>query len=143
MVKMKIKGPNRTGATGKTDKAKKSGGTSGASFSEFLTGSDEVGAASAPAGVAGVNMYVALQAAEHATEQEERRRAIVHADDLLNDLEDLRIGLILGSYTKNQLQNMAYRLQQQRLTIRDPRLLEIIGHIELRAAVELAKYEDE
>lgn len=136
---MKIEGPNRTNAPGKTDKAKKAG-SAGTSFSDYLS-TEEVGTAAAPVGVAGVNLFVALQAAEQATEQDQRRRAIVHADDLLNELEDLRIGLLLGSYTMTQLQNLAARVRQQRLVVQDPALKALLDDIELRASVELAKYE--
>jgi hypothetical protein len=140
MVKMKIEGPNRAAPTGKSDKTKKTGSTTGPAFSEYLTEND-VEASAAPTSVGGVTMFTALQAAEQATEQEERRRAIVHADDLLSDLEDLRVGLILGTYTQNQLFALASRLQKQRPNIRDPQLLELLEEIEIRAAVELAKYE--
>lgn len=138
---MKIEGPKRTDATSKTGKTKKTGQAGGASFSEFLTEAQETGPATAPAGVAGVNLFLALQASEHATDQEQRRQAVAYADDLLDELEDLRVGLLLGSYTINQLRQLAARLQQQRFQIQDPALLALIDEIELRAAVELAKYE--
>lgn len=137
---MKIEGPNRTNAPSKADKAKKTGSAGGASFSEYLT-SEEVETTTPSVGVAGVSLFVALQASEHATEHEQRRRAIRHADDLLNELEDLRVGLLLGTYTKNQLQNLSHRLAQQRLIVRDPALMVLLDEVELRAAVELAKYE--
>lgn len=138
---MKIEGPQRSNATSKSDKAKKAGSTSGASFSEYLSDATAVETTSAPAGVGSVNLFLALQAAEHATDHEQRRQAIVHADDLLNELEDLRIGLLLGSYTVSQLQNLARRLQGHRARIQDPALMALLDEIELRAAVELAKYE--
>ncbi len=139
---MKIEGPSKASGAGKTEKAKKTGGTSAASFADHLVDSAaEAGPAAAPAGVAGVSMFLAIQAAEHATEGESRRRAIVHANDLLDDLEDLRIGLLLGTYTKNQLMQLASRVRQQRLVINDPHIMSILDDIALRAAVELAKYE--
>lgn len=138
---MKIEGPNRTNAPAKTDKAKKTGSSRGVAFSEYLSASDEAEAAVAPTSVANVGLFLTLQVAEQATEQEQRRRAINHADDLLNELEDLRIGLLLGSYTKNQLHNLAARVRQQRLVIQDTKLMALLDDIELRAAVELAKYE--
>lgn len=138
---MKIEGPKRSNATSKTDKAKKTGSSSGTSFSEFLTETSEAEAASASSGVAGVNLFLALQASEHATDQEQRQQAIVHADDLLNELEDLRVGLLLGNYTVIQLRNLSQRLQKQRAQLQDQELLALIEDIELRAAVELAKYE--
>lgn len=138
---MKIEGPGKAGATGKADKAKKTDSTGGSSFAEFLTGAGDVEASSAPTGVAGVSMYVALQAAEHATEHENRRRAIDHASDLLDDLEDLRVGLLLGSYTKNQLLQLSNRVRRQRLLVSDAKIMTLLDEIALRAAVELAKYE--
>jgi hypothetical protein len=138
---MKIEGPNRTNATSKSDKAKKSGSTSGASFSEYLTETEETAAATPTIGVAGVSLFAALQAAEAATDQEQRRQAIMQADDLLDELEDLRVGLLLGTYTTTQLRNLGARLNQQRVMIRDPKLMELLDDIQLRAAVELAKYE--
>lgn len=138
---MQIEGPKRTDATGKTDKTRKTTGTGGTSFREMLTDPMGVEAASAPVAVAGVNLFAALQAAEHATDQEQRRRALEDADDLLNELEDLRIGLLLGSYTVNQLRNLASRLTRQRAMINDAALLSLLDDIQLRAAVELAKYE--
>lgn len=138
---MQIEGPKRTGATGKTEKAKKTGSASSVSFKEMLADAPEVEAASAPVNVAGVNLFVALQAAEHATDQEQRRQAINHADDLLSELEELRIGLLLGNYTIYQLRNLTNRLTQQRFRVSDAQLLELLDDIQLRAAVELAKYE--
>jgi hypothetical protein len=139
---MIVEGPKRTGATDKTGKAKKSGSSSGTSFGEFLTEeAAEVEAPVAAMPVASVNMFAALQAAEHATDQEQRRQAVTHADDLLNELEDLRIGLLLGSYTLNQLRNLANRISRQRVQISDVQLLSLLDDIQLRAAVELAKYE--
>jgi len=138
---MQIEGPKRTGATGKADKAKKTGVTSSTSFADMLTEHGEVEAAQPAVNVAGVNLFVALQAAEHATDREQRRQAIENADDLLNDLEDLRIGLLLGSYTIYQLRNLASRLTQQRVRVSDTQLLSLLDDIQLRAAVELAKYE--
>jgi len=138
---MKIEGPNRTSGPSKTDKSKKTGSAGGASFSEFLTEPEEVGPATPVVNVAGVTLFAAMQAAEHATDQEQRRQAIVRADDLLMELEDLRLGLLLGSYTVTQLRNLASRLNSQRANIQDPQLMALLNEVELRAAVELAKYE--
>jgi hypothetical protein len=138
---MKIEGPKRTDGAGKTEKSKKTGSTSGASFSEFLTEAESVETSRAPAPVTNVSLYVALQAAETATEQENKRRAIERGDDLLAELDDLRIGLILGNYTKTQLERLGAPVRQQKLSIEDPHLKGLLDDIELRAAVELAKYE--
>lgn len=138
---MKIEGPGKTNAPTKTDKARKSGSVSGASFSEFLTESEAVESTTSSAPVTNVSLYVALQAAETATEQENRRKAMEWGGDLLAELEDLRVGLLMGDYTKNQLENLARRLREKRVTVRDPGLMALLDEVELRAAVELAKYQ--
>lgn len=138
---MKIEGPGKTNAPTKTDKARKAGGVSGASFSEFLTESEAVESTTSSAPVTNVSLYVALQAAETATEQENRRKAMEWGGDLLTELEDLRIGLLMGDYTKTQLENLGRRLREKRATLRDPALTSLLDEIELRAAVELAKYQ--
>jgi hypothetical protein len=138
---MKIEGPNRATSVGKSDKAKKTGGTSASGFADYISGTEESESAPAPVSVAGVSLFAALQAAEHATNHDNRRRAIDNASDLLDDLEDLRIGLLLGSYTINQLQQLSARVRQQRLMVNDPKMMSLLDDIALRAAVELAKYE--
>jgi hypothetical protein len=138
---MKIEGPKRTDAAGKTEKSKKTSGTSGASFSEFLTEAEQVETTRPSAPISNVSLYVALQAAETATEQQNKRQAIERADDLLAELDDLRIGLLLGNYTKTQLERLGARVRQQKAVIQDPQLKSLLDDIELRAAVELAKYE--
>lgn len=138
---MKIEGPNRTSSTSKTDKAKKTGGTSGASFSDYLVEPEGVEAAKPAIAVSGVGLFTALQAAEHATDQQQRRQALMDAKDLLDELEELQMGLLLGTYTTMQLRNLNQRLNQQRLILNDPKLMALLDDIQLRAAVELAKYE--
>jgi hypothetical protein len=137
----RIEGPGRSGAISKTDKAKKSGSVSGTSFSDLLT--DEVGGVESitpTLGTGAISALLTIQANEQATEQETRRRAIAHGDDLLDELDNLRVGLLMGNYTINQLQQMSYRLSQRRLSISDPQLLEIIDDIEMRVRIEIAKY---
>lgn len=138
---MKIDGPQRTSAPSKTEKARKSGGVGSTAFADYLGGTEEAEAAAAPAAVGGVGLFLALQAGEMATEQEGRRRAMAHADDLLDELEDLRVGLLLGSYTQAQLSRLAARLQQRGATVTDPGLQALLQEVEMRAAIELAKYE--
>ena len=139
----RIEGPGRSGAVGKADKAKKAGGANGASFADLLS-TDEAdggGSVSAPLGAGAVSALLTLQAAtEHATERDSRRRAVQYGDDLLDELDNLRLSLLTGNYTLNSLQNLLQRIDQRRLTIDDPHLTELIDEIEMRARIELAKY---
>jgi hypothetical protein len=137
----RIEGPGRTGAVGKTDKAKKSGAAGGTSFADMLS-DDTAGVSSvAPAlGAGSISALLTIQANEQATERDSRRRAVAYGDDLLDELDNLRVGLLMGDYSVDQLYRMTQRLQQHRLTVDDPELLNIINDIELRVRVELAKY---
>ena len=62
-----------------------------------------------------------------------------YGGDLLDRLEDLRIGILSGAYPKQKLVDLAHRLRKKRQASDDPRLNEIIEEIELRAEVEIAK----
>ena len=69
----------------------------------------------------------------------QRRRLTEFADDILGRLEELRLGILMGRFSKEKLADLAQRLRQKRQQSTDPKLNEIIHEIELRAEVELAK----
>lgn len=136
---VRIDGPGRTGAVGKSDKAKKTGSSSGVSFADFLSedeGSAE--AVSAPIATNAIGALLSLQ--EDHSDQDGKRRAIQYGDDLLDELDNLRLSLLTGNYTLVTLQNLSNRLAQRRVTVTEPHLLEMIDDIELRVKVELAKF---
>jgi hypothetical protein len=85
-------------------------------------------------------MLAALQAAEDATERQARKNTIARGHDLLDHLEDLQRGLLMGDYGPEQLQNLARYVQNQRESVDDPRLNAIIDDIEMRVLIELAKF---
>jgi len=59
--------------------------------------------------------------------------------ELLDKLEDIRLGLLLGAIPKDNLSDLAHRMREKKQQVDDPGLLEIIDEIELRAEVEIAK----
>ena len=69
-----------------------------------------------------------------------RKRLVGFANDILDRLDELRSGILLGKFPKEQLAELAQKLRQKRLQSSDPELNEIIQEIELRAEVEVAKY---
>ena len=102
------------------------------------------GAASAPrtGGVTSampIDGLFALQASEDSTER--KKRQVKRGHDLLDGLDKLKAALLSGIVPSAQLTQLASQLQAQRDTTDDPRLEDLIGHIELRVAVELAKLE--
>lgn len=64
-----------------------------------------------------------------------------HAEDLLDELDELRHGLLMGILTRHQLARLKSLVNARRAGVTDPRLAEILDAIELRAAVEIAKYD--
>lgn len=116
---------------------------SGTSFADVLSaaesaaeGAGDTGAASASAPVTG--LFVLQEVSE---EEYNRKKTIQHGHTLLNSLEALRHALLMGLVPVEVLKTLESRLKQQRQSTFDPALHAIMDDIELRAAVELTKWE--
>ncbi len=137
---MKISGSGsiRSSATRRAER--KGGQGSGATFridtGEAVEASSQTGVAGA---VAGVGALLALQEVPDAAEQ--RRQAVHRSSDILDELEQLRLGLLTGGIPRPRLQRLMNLLRDRPGEYADPRLDSIIADIEVRAAVELAKLE--
>ena len=90
-------------------------------------------------GLSGVSTILALQAAPDSTERRARQRAVQRADAMLDELEQIRLGLLLGAIPRARLEQLAQMVRARREQLDDPKLIAILDEIELRAAVELAK----
>ncbi|CAN5347506.1 flagellar assembly regulator FliX [soil metagenome] len=99
------------------------------------------GAASArSAGVSAsgpMDSLLAVQAYEEPLERKKRQAKRGH--DLLDGLDRLKAALLSGRVEIAQLEQIRANLALRRETTDDPRLDDVLAHIELRAAVELAK----
>lgn len=83
----------------------------------------------------------ALLQIQEAPEREPARSAAVrHGTELLDRLDDLRLAVLAGGIAPAHLSALAKALAAHRQASHDPRLDETIAEIELRAAVELAKF---
>ncbi len=71
--------------------------------------------------------------------QERRRRSVQHGREVLDELDRLKAALLSGRIPAGELLRLAHKLGQRPAFSGDPRLDDIIGQIELRAQVELAK----
>lgn len=87
----------------------------------------------------GVDALLALQEVDDSGERRQRSRK--RGDDLLDRLDEIRHGLLIGGVPRAALQNLSELVRARRQEIADPQLQEVLDEIELRAAVELAKYE--
>lgn len=70
-----------------------------------------------------------------------RRRAVKRGQDLLEQLDSLRLGLISGTIPRQRLQQLVTSLASKQASFADPGLTAVLDEIELRARVELAKYD--
>ncbi len=61
------------------------------------------------------------------------------AEELLDQLDRIRVGILTGGISGATLQNIVNRLAKRRSDGVEPRLAALIDEIELRARVELAK----
>jgi hypothetical protein len=97
----------------------------------------EAGHAGAAAAMHSVDALVILQGEEDAGQR--RRRAARRGRDLLDALDGLKAAILAGRIAPDRLLRLRAILTERRLDTDDPGLDELIGHIELRAEVELAK----
>ncbi len=67
------------------------------------------------------------------------RRAIVRAENILDALEDVQMGLVTGVLPKGQLTRLLGLIRREQSQVQDPKLAEVLKQVELRAHVELAK----
>ena len=88
--------------------------------------------------VGGVDSLLSLQEVGDAATG--RSKGLQRAAELLDQLDEIRHGLLVGGLSRHNLLDLARAVRAQRASIGDPRLAEVLDEIELRAEVELAKY---
>ena len=136
---MKVEANRSVGTAGvrKDGKGKTTGG-----FADNLRTEEAAPAASvtAPTMLTGIEALMALQEVPDATA--ERKRAVAHGDRLLDRLDDLQRGLLLGRISQDKLADLARLAKESSAQTADPALRDVLEAIELRARVELAKLEN-
>lgn len=137
---MKINGP---GGPAAPNAARRMSGPSAEGFAPVRAGSAGPASATAhmagPAGVASVGALLAMQDVEGPLER--RRRSVARAGRILDRLDGLKLSLLEGGVAGGQLGALLQAVKDQRAETDDPGLEGVLDEIELRAAVELAKYE--
>ena len=135
---IKVNDINKAGDLGASSKAKKA---SGDSFSLYLK--ETMKPSSSPVGgSAGISVSDAIFAAQMVNgeeEREKRRQMLRRGDTLLEKLEEIRDGLLLGYISKDKLIEISRYVRETKINTADEKLAELIGEIELRVEVELAK----
>jgi hypothetical protein len=136
-MKVDSAGPLRSaGAAKRGDKVGKG---QGGEFAKYLEGATQTEAAVARAPVGAVDALIALQ--EVGADGGGRKRARQRAEDMLDRLEEIRIGLLDGHIPRERLEQLVKMCAERSEYPGDPQLAEVMAEIELRARVELAKLE--
>jgi hypothetical protein len=112
-------------------------GPAGQRFSVSEGGAEKASASAPSAPLATVDALLALQS--DADPRERKRRSVQRGNDLLDALDRLKAALLSGRVPTADLQAIAARLGERRELSGDPRLDDLVSHIELRAQVEMAK----
>ncbi|WP_161973699.1 flagellar assembly protein FliX [Hwanghaeella grinnelliae] len=149
---MKVEGPRKSNATTgakKAGAAKRAGGASFASSLDPSGGSDGIEKTAPAAGglVGAVDALIALQEvdAPDGTEGEagydgdREQRARKWGQEMLDGLDEIRVGLLLGRIPVQRLNEIANAASRGKTQSNDPRLAAVLEEIEVRALVELAK----
>jgi len=122
-----------------TSKTKKT--SSGGNFSEYLRdvmqSSGENISGTNTLSVA--NAIFATQMVGEEEERELRKKQLKRGQSLIEKLEEIRDGLLLGYISKDRLIEIARFVKERKFEAEDEKLNDIINEIELRIEVELAK----
>lgn len=91
--------------------------------------------------LAALSNFLAIQ--ETPSPTSDRQRALLQGDTLLDELAELQIGLVQGWVSEDTLRRVSHLLNRPRPDLEDQALSQVLDEIEVRAAVELAKLEQD
>ncbi len=132
---MRIYGPNATVAPGSSPLARRS------AASTFTLGEEAspqpAGASTSPRPIGGIEALLALQGVEEPSER--RRRAVRRGRNALDVLDELKMGLLAGTLDQMLLGRLKAAASALKDSSGDQGLDGLLGEIELRVEVELAK----
>jgi hypothetical protein len=131
---MRVYGPNGTALATAPKTARRAAGG-------FALSEDEAPRQSGPSGslraISTVDALIALQGVENPTER--KKRAVAKGRNALDVLDALKLGLLEGDVDQPMLARLKVAADGLGDTSGDPMLDAILGEIDLRVAVELAK----
>lgn len=139
MVLIKIDDINKSNELSGTKAARRIG--SGENFAQYLNISKNVETQNVHA-TAAMTSADAIFAAQSITDEERKQirdKLLKKGKNLLDKLDEIRDGLLVGEIAKEKLIEISRFVKQRDLSSDDERLNEILAEIELRVEVELAK----
>ncbi len=139
---MKVDGSGSVRGQAPTRRAGKTDGAGGAAFAKQLKGTDAAAPAAGVNATAGVNAVTGILAAQEVDDAAARAsRGKKRAQDMLDKLDDIRHGLLAGELSADKLMDLSKLLQSRKVAVDDPGLAQVLDEIDLRAQVELAKFQ--
>jgi len=136
---MKVGSSSSIGGARGAGQASRSSSAAGSGFASELAGTGGAGGITGGAAIGASSAIIALQSV--GTGPVGERRARERATLLLDLLDEVRIGLLDGGLPERVLHDLARVIGRTRGQIQDPGLGVVLDEIELRARVELAKFE--
>jgi Class II flagellar assembly regulator len=136
---MKVQGPSSTQAA---QNARRAGGIVAPGF---MLPNNETGGATAQqkaaplSNLSNIGALLSLQTQDDPIER--RKRATRRSNSLLDQLDQIRVSILSGGVSRDQVTALATTLREYRDEIDDAGLNAILDDVELRAEVELAKLE--
>ena len=132
---MRIQAPNGTAMAAAAPAARRT------TSSGFTVNEETAPRSTGPAGglrtVGGIDALIALQGVEDPLER--RKRAVKRGQVALDALDELKIGLLGGAFTAATLTRLQSAAAQLKLGSGNAELDAVLGEIELRVEVEIAK----
>ena len=134
---MRIYGPNGTTRGAPSSGARKASSSS-FTLPEDSTMARETPATLAPRAATGIDALLALQGIEE-DPVERRKRSVQRGRGALDVLDDLKLGLLSGNLDSSTVSRLREAATNLKSSSGDPGLDAVLGEIELRVEVELAK----
>jgi hypothetical protein len=133
---MRISGPNSTNLGPQSSSVRR---TSSSGFAlPDTTSATGAHATLAPKATAGIDALLAMQGIED-DPVERRKRSVQRGKRALDVLDDLKIGLLSGSFNATTVGRLREAAANLKSSSGDPGLDSVLSEIELRVEVELAK----
>ena len=139
---MQVKEINKSQTIQSGGKTKSAGQTTGASFSSYLEANlkvDNTPISSGATGVSATEVLLAAQMVDGDEEKQKREKMLERGKGLLERLEEIRDGLLLGYISEDRLYEISRYVKERKPQIEDEKINELMSEIELRVEVELAK----
>lgn len=136
---MKIEGPSKAQKSSSTSKTNKAGKADGTFGDMVVNAAKETSAAAATQSIARVDALLAVQGVETATERAAKRRMRDRGEEVIRQLDNLKLGILSGELTIGQIIDVADVVASHREKVNDPKMTAVLDEIDLRAQIEIAK----